>query len=516
MQQTMPEWFSRQGRFWRYNYQVLAGTGYWVLAVPIAASQIVTLWMMALAGDFGQNPATRTSELMTPILGAFLVAHSLAPEYRSGVGAVLACKPISLSRVLTMRAGLGMLAALALTLITLSVCSVGLKPVDIWTPLLASVPSLWFLSSLAMVFATIFRNPLGGFAVALALWSLDFALGYGVHPFLSVQGLSAKLSGDFLGGFWLPGKLVQVAAGLALWAAHARLLPRVCRAPERTDVLKIASACALVLAAYCATGAGTVVGYAYFKRGNLPQHDVLWLRRQLQLYGPVPVARLFGPAFTAYIAEPPVKNQSGTMQQVRVAQLKRAAARWPNSAWAEGIAFALGLEQETVDVEASILQYFSVADRFPRSPFAPKALVSILRRREGDVPDAQRLLAARRLLSDYPQRPEAERGAEALGSYYPAQVKPDELRAAAAIAARTGPVYRKPEWLLRQAELEAEVGQAPAALQHAQEALAEARRLQAASNDDSDLAQELRPHLRRFGDAATGAEALITRLGGAK
>src|SRR5947207_7213978 len=141
-------------RLWRYNYKILLGGGYWILVLPVAASQVVTLWMMALSTDFNQPVATHIAEMMTPILGAFLVAHSLAPEYRSGIGAVLACKPVSLHRVVTIRVGLAMLAALILSTITLLVCSVGLKPIDVWTPLLACLPGLWFLSLLALCFAS--------------------------------------------------------------------------------------------------------------------------------------------------------------------------------------------------------------------------------------------------------------------------------------------------------------------------------------------------------------------------
>src|SRR5437763_669648 len=106
---------ARGSPLWRYNYKILVGTGYWVLVLPVAASQVVTLWMMALASDFNQAVGTHIAELMTPILGAFLVAHSLAPEYRSGIGTVLACKPVSLHRVVTIRVGLAMLAAVLLT-----------------------------------------------------------------------------------------------------------------------------------------------------------------------------------------------------------------------------------------------------------------------------------------------------------------------------------------------------------------------------------------------------------------
>src|SRR6188768_1931270 len=93
-------------RFWRYNYQILMGTGYWILFLPVAASFLVGLWMMPMLVEFKQTTATAIGELMTPILGAFLAAHSLAPEYRSGIGAVLACKPIPLGRVVALRVAL--------------------------------------------------------------------------------------------------------------------------------------------------------------------------------------------------------------------------------------------------------------------------------------------------------------------------------------------------------------------------------------------------------------------------
>src|SRR5205823_4889019 len=168
-----------------------------------------------------------------PILGAFLVAHSLAPEYRSGIGAVLACKPVSLHRVVTMRVGLAMLGALLLTVVTLAVCSIGLHPIDLGPPLLACLPSLWFLSLLALTFATLFRSALAGFAIAAGLWALDLAVGYGVHPILSLQGLHARMDLHPLAGLWLYGKLALVVVGLVLLWLHRRLLPRISRPPER-------------------------------------------------------------------------------------------------------------------------------------------------------------------------------------------------------------------------------------------------------------------------------------------
>lgn len=499
-----------RGRFWRYNFKVLMGTGYWVLAIPVAASQIVTLWMMALSTAFGQHPATRVAELMTPVLSAFLVAHSLAPEYRSGVGAVLACKPLSLGKVLGMRSGLGMLAAVGLTLITLSVCSATLKPIEVGPPVLASLPSVFFLSGLALVFATIFRNPIGGFAVALGIWALDFAMGYGVHPLLSIQGLSASLDSETLADFWTTGKIVQLVVGAALWWTHSRLLSRVCRPPERADVLKIATASAAVAGLYCVSGAATVVGYAYVHRGALPQSDPVWLSARLQAYGPVPVARVFGPAFVAYVT-PPAPNASDP-KATRLAQLEHAASLYKQGLWADGIAYALGSEQEAKGPKAAVTQYLSVADRYSDSPFASKALGAILRLKDEAIGPDEQLLAARRLLADYRGSREVERAAEALAQYYPDRVKAEELLNATQAAEGVALPYRKPEWLVRRAELEGELDRKADALQHARQAQADAQKLLASAQNGSEQSFQMGPYVGSLASTAARAQQLQAQL----
>ncbi|HEU4754415.1 MAG TPA: hypothetical protein VFU47_15005, partial [Armatimonadota bacterium] len=397
-------------RLWRYNYQVLVGTGYWVLVLPIAASQVVTLWMMSMAAGFDQTVALRIAELMTPILGAFLVSHSLAPEYRSGIGAVLASKPVSMHRVITIRIGLALTAAVLLTATTLGICSVGLRAIDLGPPLLAALPSLFFLSALALLFATIFRNALGGFTVAAGIWVLDLTLGYDIHPLLSLQGFTALQDKDPLAQLWLTGKVLLVVAALVLLWVHGRILPRIHQPAERRDVIRTAALVGTVWLAYCVSGAAVMVGYAYLNRGHLDRADVTWLRRQLRVYGPVPVAKAFGPAFSVYVADVPPSRGEASPAAVRVTQLHQALQRWPGSLWADGIAFAIGHERETLSPPASVPDYFAVADRYASSPFAPKALAAILRISEG-VPQADRLRAARRLLADYPTAPEVETAA---------------------------------------------------------------------------------------------------------
>src|SRR5436305_9385657 len=227
------------GSIWRYTFKIITGAGYWVVIAPAAAMVVVSCWMMALASAFDQATADQIAEMMMSILGAFLVAHSLAPEYRSSIGAVLASKPVSLHRVLTLRVALGVIAPIVFTAVPVILSSLTLKAVDVVTPLIAALPSLWFLSMLALTFATLFRSPLGGFAVAAGLWVLDLEIGYGVHPLLSLQSLHAKEMLDPLSSLWLANKIVLVAAGTALLFLHARLLPRVTRPAGRTDVVRI-------------------------------------------------------------------------------------------------------------------------------------------------------------------------------------------------------------------------------------------------------------------------------------
>lgn len=449
------------GRLWRYNYRILIGTGYWIVVLPLAASQVVTLWMMALASDFSQAAATNIAEMMTPILGAFFVAHSLAPEYRGGVGAVLACKPVSLHRVVTMRAGLAMLAALVLTAVTLTVCSVGLQPIDVPGPLLAAIPSLWFLSMVALTFATLFRNALAGFATAAALWAVDLTLGYSVHPLLSLQGMSAEQSQEPLGFMWPVSKAILAVVGLVLLFVHGRLIRRLYQMSDRSNVMRVVGSTAALLFIYCATGAMTLVGYGWMNRGRLQVPDVVWLQRQLKSYGPVPVARLFGPAFAAYVAETPPLDADRARSHRR-SQLESALKRWPNSIWADGIAYALGREQESQDKLVAAEDYVKVADAYGSSPFAPKALSQILRM-EDAIPVPERLRAARRLIAEYPGAAEVDIAAAVLQEHHPAQTTPAELAAAAIVAADSGSPFRRPLWLMVAADLKRSLGDTAAA-----------------------------------------------------
>lgn len=504
--------WGNRGRLWRYNYRILMGTGYWILVLPIAASQIVTLWMMALSSDFSQGTATQIAEMMTPILGAFLVAHSMAPEYRSGVGGVLACKPVSLHRVVSMRAALAMSAAVFLTWVTLSVCSTALKPINVAGPVLAALPSLWFLSLLALTFASLFRNALAGFAVAAALWGVDQGLGYSIHPLLSLQGLHALESQDSLAVLWLWGKGTLLLAGFLLLMIHGKLLRGLYQIADRGNVVRVVAVVSALLLGYCATGAATVLGYAWLNRANLALADVVWLQRQLKIYGPVPVAQFFGPAFATYVAEVPA--QAARNPTWRIDRLEVALKRWPKSIWADGIAFTIGREQERTDPPAAAASYVRVADAYGASPFAPRALAQVVRMDRDTLPLELRLRAARRLVAEFASSPMVDTGASFLSEQYPAHVPLEEMAAAAEIATRSSVPGRRPLWLVNLADLRERQGRTADAIAAAQEARRQGVALrnvgQLKSTDVPGGVNASRPQL----DAAiAAADVVLKRLG---
>jgi hypothetical protein len=498
-------------RLWRYNYKILLGTGYWILVLPIAVSQIVTLWMMALAADFSVEGATRIAELMAPLLAAFLAAHTLAPEYKSGVGAVLASKPLSLFRVLAVRVTLALIGGLLLTAVSLYICTTLGKQLDVPPMLVAAIPGVWFLSLIALTFATLFRNALGGFAVAAGIWTLDWVVGYAVHPILSLQGYTAHISKDALESMWVTSKIALGAGGVLLLLVHGKLLPRICRPAQKADLARVLVVTLVVTFLYMVSGASMMLFYAHSHRANLPQGDVTWLRQQLRPYGAIPIARVFGPAFADYVADPPAVRPGVSPAKVRVESLKRALGRYPNSIWADGIAFAIGWDNEKVDASQSVDDYLLVADRFGSSPFAVKALTSVLRIENAPVPPAKRLLAARKLIQDYPTYPECEKAAAYLLSQYPAVVKAPELIEAALAAGKNGPLHLQPRWLVVAAERQLELQKTAEARATAQQAKDLALKLQNEVNSHTPLGRSLQPQLSKISNALVAAEKVLAQ-----
>jgi len=500
------------GRLWRYNYRVLVGGGYWVLVLPIAASQVVTLWMMALSDAMPAATTILVAELMTPILGAFLVAHALSPEYRSGVGAVLACKPVSLHRVVTMRVGLAMMVAALLTLVTLGICKLGgFGGDEVWRPLGASLPSMWFLALVALTCATMFRNSLGGFGVAAALWLLNVILRSEVHPLLAIQGLYGFTQREVMSEVWLWGKGVQFALGCALLLVHARLLRRISAPREPQHLTRMTIFAAAVVALYIITGAGVGVAYAYVHKGDLPNSDATWLERKLRVYGPLPVSRLFGAPFHAYVTPPLVTEGAESRAQVWSSQLEHALQRWPGSIWADSIAFLLAVQRREYEPVQAVDDYLRVADEYPTSPFAPRALEAVATSNQVDAEEYVRLAAARRLIKEYPTTPEAQAGAIALERRYPAQVGADEVEQAARVAARVAAPVDRAGWLVKVATMQEVQGDTTGAVATARAAIAAGEAFRASIPTERGGAQVVTVPSDQ---AVEAAKALIARLSG--
>ena len=499
-------------RLWRYNYKILLGTGYWILVLPIALSQIVTLWMMALASDFSEESAIRIAELMAPLLAAFLAAHTLAPEYKSGVGAVLASKPLSLYRVLTVRVSLALFGGVLLTAASLFICTTLGKELNVPPMLLASIPGVWFLSLVALTFATMFRNALGGFAVAAGIWALDWVVGYSVHPLLSLQGYTAHVARDSLQGMWVTSKVALAVGGIVLLLVHGKLLPRICRPPQKADLARILVVTLVVAFLYMVSGAAMMLFYAYTNRSNLDHQDVIWLRQQLRPYGAIPIAKVFGPAFADYVAQPPLVRPGDSPAKVRVEALRRTLSRYPGSIWADGIAYAIAWDGEKIDPLSAIDDYLAVAERYGSSPFARKALAAVLRIENPNVPAAKRLLAARRLVKEYPNSIETEKGAAYLLTQYPSVVYAPELADAALTAGTAGPIHLRPQWLVIAAERQLELNKPAEAKANAQKAKDLALKLQKEVADKTALGKEIEMHLSKISNGLVGAEEVLKRV----
>jgi tetratricopeptide (TPR) repeat protein len=369
---------------------------WWLLVIPLAVSQITVFWTVATQQFAPALPAA-TVEMVSPLLAGFLCAHLLAAEYRSGVGAVLASKPVHIGRVVLLRLGVALAFVWALGGLSLLVFTFGMEPYSLAAPALALVISSLFLALLALTFATLFRHPLAGFGVAACWWLLDLPPGPPINPYLSLKSLAssfpsfpvALVSDNALTKAWWAAKLLLLLGALALYLLHGRLLftlgsPLTLRRKRRA----VAGAVGLLLV-YLVSGAVVKVGYAYQHRGKLYPSDAAWVRRQFGPYGPLPVAALFGPTFKAYVGSIPnswrlTQAQEGeadllgdTLQHRR--DLDRVLKAYPDSIWAPSaleLRARLGLWSHTPP-ETRVGYYRILAERHPNSPYTASALFQI-------------------------------------------------------------------------------------------------------------------------------------------
>ncbi len=458
-----------QGSLWAYNIRILLANSYWLIVTPVATAQLVLFWNMAVVSGSEVTSTVETIELLAALLGAFLCAHALVPE-QGKVGELVFVRPVSLERVLVLRIA----AIFAFVLIVVSPVlyfySAKIDSFPLAAALLAALPPMLFLSVLALASASVLRHPLFGFAVAGAFWVLDLATSGYYNAIVSLHSFSDALANRPMSDLWLVNKLVLIglAAVIYLWL-RSRLGQPI--APRRWRAVARRSVVVLVIAvAYFGVGAGYKVLYGMRHEGELGTRTRMWYQLQFSGYGPLPLARLFGPAFPLYVQADLATGGMGlgemnrpVVAPVDVVRLQELLARYPRSIWADNAQLEIArhaLREPTADVglligrvagrsdtvqrllemnlAASSRGFQTLVERYPDSPFGPLALsqLAAIALSELDFPLAIR--SYERLIRDYPQAPDAYAAGLKLNRYYLANGQPDRALVAADIAADVG------------------------------------------------------------------------------
>lgn len=411
-------------RLLRYNFRVLMYGNWWLLVFPIAASQLVVFWNLVTLRFEDRLPA-HAIETTPPLLAAFLCAHILSAEYRSGVGAILASKPVDIGKIVAVRMVVVMALVWALAALSLVAFYYGWQPYPITPAFLACLPSTVFLGMLALTFATVFRNAWAGFGVAALWWAMDRAPGVLMNPLLSLRSYSASLVSEsahrtlvLTSLRWEP-KLVLLVLAVVLYIRHRRLVftlgsTHVTRLRRRGIVLAV-----LLPVAYAASGAALKVGYLYTHRGELLPDDTAWIRTQLAPFGPVPVSWLFGPTFSAYVGEIPNtwRLQAGDEADVygnterHRRDIARIVRRGTRSIWGSSVvelnSRVNGPAEQTPDGRVAILRL--IVEKYPRGPHAAGAYVRIAREYvDGGRPDEAKKACEQALASSPSRRTASE------------------------------------------------------------------------------------------------------------
>ncbi len=433
-------------RLLRYNFRVLMFGHWWLLVFPIAASQLMVFWNLVTL-RFEEPLPSHSVETVPPLLAAFLCAHVLSAEYRSGVGAILASKPVDIGKVVAFRMAVVLVLVWALALLSLTAFYYGWEPYPIWPAWLACLPSTVFLGLLALAFATLFRNAWAGFGVAAIWWAMDRAPGVLINPFLSLRSVSASMVNEtthqmlvFTRYAWEP-KFVLLALSVLLYLWHRRLIftlgsRSASRLRRRGVVLAL-----LVPVVYAGSGASFKVAYLYTHRGRLLPDDTAWIRTQLAPFGPVPVAWAFGPVFAAYVGEIPNtwRLQAGDEADVygdtakHRGDIARIVQRGTRSIWGSNVVelYARLESQKAPTPEQRISLLRLIVERYPNGPHAAGAYVRIARENvEAGRPDEARQSCEKALTVPHTSR-EASDALRILTSIYRAAGRTEEAIAAA-------------------------------------------------------------------------------------
>lgn len=514
---------ARSQNLWSYNIRILLGNSYWLIVTPVAAAQLVLFWNMATAGLGTPARAAQTIELLAPILGAYLCAHALAPE-QAGVRELVFVRPVSLEKVLLVRLGVMFAFVFVVLVPALAIFQWRLKAFPMGLTLLAGVPSTLFLSVLAMALASAARNPLVGLGVAGAYWVLDFVGGTYFNPLVSLHSFSDYVAKRPLAmsDYWAYSKLLMLGLAVLLYLWNRRLLHQPAPPKRWVAAARVSVVSLLIIVAYMGSGAGYKLLYGMRHESQLGYRAHLWYKQQFGAYGPLPVVRLFGPAFPLYVQPGTTRGTTlawaGTVfpDQKEIASMKRLLRRHPDSIWADNAAFEIArsvsrqpaaevwaltvyhadtsqptTELAELDLAEAAQEYRRFAERYPRSPFVPLALeqwagvaLSVL-----DFAGAQE--AYERLVRGYPSARQSRQAGLALSALYLRQGRWQEAIKAADVAAGAAPWDLRAEALLAAAQAAERGGDGPGARDRYQRAHAAAKRARRGASEHWQKESEL-------------------------
>lgn len=480
----------------RYNFRICAGLGPWLIVVPVAATMLVLFGLMSLTSLVRSSTPALVVEVLGPLLIAFVGANLLRPEYQYNSLETVLTRPISFRIIVTVRVLFAALGILALeALLCLYMATFMDVPFSILTALFASAVSMAFLASLAIAVAAAWRSPTLGVAAAAGVWALDLIAGPALNPVITLRGYAEALAhADQVGDRWLLGKGILVALTVLLTIAAARAARQPASQRTIRRLARSTVAAILVAAVYVASGAGYKIHWGRQHEAALLNRSRLTYQQAFSVYGPVPVAYVFGPVFAAFVgyrppwAKLPTVAEGGLApyREYEVERLRDVAFGHPNSIWADNALYELGRmsarEGDNADADFEDSRFAlkcleTLAGEHPDSPFTPAALARLtyFYGTFGRIAEADE--AGRRLLDLYPNNEAAWETATLLLERYWQEGRLKEALWVAEKLARNGPEDDRPDALVEAGAALAALGRRAEAEQRLNEAVAMANSL---------------------------------------
>lgn len=407
-----------------------------VVGIVCFVGAAVLAGALLIASGLSMATVAAAMELSAPVFGALLVLGLLAP--------VLRCGPAQLSRRAWTGMVTGRIAAAVLLAVVLSLLLVTppmlLGPAEgFGAGVLGAIVSSFYLTSVCAAVYCLTRSLSAALGTAVTLWVLDLVFGFSASPLLSLQGAGAMAATAPFKQFWLAGKATLGGLGLlgalvSVWAAGRTPGPRARRLAW--------AAPALGAFAFVGVGAGFTLTYLYVNRDLVAPDLTGALADWSARYQPLPARALLTPVGRA-LADPGLRQ--GSTRDLRPVLLERLAMQRPTDPWSDGLAMAAAQRRALLQPDGAVDVYTAVADHFPHSLFAPRALEAAVPRRSGL--DADSLVPARRILRDYPTSPSAGAIAVTFAENYPGTVSPGDLKTASMLASRRGRGANAVRWL---------------------------------------------------------------------